>query len=123
MSQHTPFVKGAKLDKTKLRNEKVLLGKEHGDGVYVRVRGQSVQEAEEFEKLKDGLSDASKSEDDRKNLAYEALAICVVNDDGTQMFEDAKDVKENFDISAADFMKILEKTGELSGGNKDRSKN
>ncbi len=123
MCQHVPFTKGKKLDKTKLRNEKVFLGKEHGDGVYVRVRGQSVQEAEAFEKLKNGMADAVKSDEDRKEIAYEILAICVVNDDGSQMFDDAKDAKENFDISAADFMEIMKKTAELSGNNADRSKN
>ncbi len=123
MSQHVPFTKGKKLDKTKLRNEKVFLGKEHGDGVYVRVRGQSVQEAEAFEKLKDGMTDAAKSDEDRKEIAYEILAICVVNDDGSQMFDDAKDAKDNFDISASDFMEIMKKTAELSGNNVDRSKN
>ncbi len=121
--QHTPFQKGAKLDKTKLRREKVFLGPEHGPGVYIMVRGQSVQEAREFDELKAGLADASKPESERKDIADLVIAMCVVNDDGTQKFDDAQDAHDNFDISQDDFFKIVEVTSKLSGADRAKSKN
>jgi hypothetical protein len=123
MSQHTAYQKGARLDKTKLKREKFFLGQEHGVGVYVNIRGLTAPEAEEHVKRIKDLSDASVSEADRKAAGYFLLASCLVADDGSQMFDDAEDVEKNFDVSSADFVKIIGVMNRMSGFDKGREGN
>ena len=123
MSNQQPFQKGAKLDKAKLKKEKFFLGQEHGAGVFVFVRGLTTKESEAHLDYVKSLADASKSEFERKNAGYHLMACSVVNEDGSQMFDSPEDVEQNFDISAADFVKLIEVMSKLSGFDKDRSKN
>ncbi len=117
------YVKGSKINKAKMRKDKFPLGPEHEEGSYVMVRGMTAAEAEQHEGYVKDLSDPAKTEEDRKNAGYNLLALCVVTDDGTAMFENAKDVKTNFDISTADFVGIMNKINKLSGLGEVREKN
>src|SRR5216683_2289271 len=114
MSQHQLYAKGSKLDKSKLKKEKFFLGPEHGAGVCVFVRGMTVPEQETHSEYVEALKNGSLSSDERKNSAYPLLAMCLVDEEGVAMFADAKDVHDNFDVSAADAMKILETVNRLS---------
>ncbi len=117
------YVKGTKVNKAKMRHDKYPLGPEHENGAYVNVRGMTATEAEQHESYVKDLNDPAKTEDDRKNAGYNLLALCLVNDAGEAMFTDAKDVRENFDISTSDFVGIMNKINKLSGLGEVREKN
>lgn len=111
------FKKGDKLDATKLKRVKFSLP-ELGDGVFIWLRALSHAELDGI--LKDGKADDPNS----KTLADHALlAKCCVDDDGLPIFTDADDVKANLDVSLESFVGMALKIGEISGLNKDRSKN
>jgi hypothetical protein len=123
MSQHQLYQKGSSPNKAKLKREQFFLGPEHGPGVCVYVRGLTRVEVDQHMAQIEDLKDKNKSESERKLAGYFLMACCLVDSEGAKMFDDAEDVERNFDVSASDFVKIMDVINRLSGLDKDRSKN
>jgi hypothetical protein len=117
------FQKGSKPDKSKIKREKFVLGPEHGESTFVYVRGLTVPEGERHVEHLKTLQNPSIPESDRKNAGYFLMSCCLVDENGTQLFDDPVDVEANFDVSASDFVKIMTVMNRLSGLDRDFSKN
>jgi hypothetical protein len=104
------FTKGSRIDTKKLRRMRVMLpefdvGNDKG---YVWVRGLSAKE------VKDHLA-AGEDGVEKKLSDADMLVMAIINEDGTQMFDNADDVNKNFDVSAESLVKIVNAVLEVSG--------
>lgn len=126
------FAKGAQINAGSLPKGMVPLP-ELGKDVHALVRGLTAAEGRALKaasKNAEDLDDNDKRVLERFGLKpndplddSRFLSWVLINEDGTNVFADANDVRENFHAAQASVQAILEKSLQLSGLRSDRSKN
>ncbi len=103
------FQKGQTLALAGLKREKFPLP-ECGKDIYVCLRSLSAKEVTELLV-------------DKQARDVDILAVCIVDDEGKPIFDNGDDVLAGLDVAASSLVKLVDRVVELSGLNRDRSKN
>jgi hypothetical protein len=99
------FTKGQRADPKALKRVKYPLP-EVGKDCYVNIRALTARECQRH------LADTTA---DKPATDYELLSLCLVDDEGSPIFESEDDCREHLDVAAESLIGMVRKLVEVSG--------